>query len=350
MNPITIFFRGIWDTFRLFRMWLLLFLLIFVLALTVAVPFANVMEASVGNSLELSKLLPQYDHTVWSDFMNAHGDKITGIFNQVRWMLPLFLLLYIFLSGGIVKSFDSISEGFSGRRFMSACTYYFWRFFRLFFWLMLIQGLLALLIYRGAFLALLGNDWGNLRSEDTLINAGKILIPIHLFLATFLAMVADYTKVRMVKNDTWWALPEFARSFEMCVRYFFRTYLPYLLDILLLVGIYALYLFVADKIGMAGKVAIGLMVAIQTLVMFFRLGTRLFALGSANRMYDAIQRKENPIEENNVVSDTLVAPVPVAADSGEEDDENDDFDEEDQQYNEREDIIDWSPYLDEQQP
>jgi len=109
-------------------------------------------------------------------------------------------------------------------------------------------------------------------------------------------MVGDYAKVRMVKNDTWFALAEFMRSFGMCTRYFFRTYFPYLLDVLLLVGVYALYLFVADKIGMAGKVAIILMVIIQTLVMFFRLGTRLFALGSANLMHDAIQHKENPID------------------------------------------------------
>ncbi len=333
-------------------MWLLLFLLIFVLGLTVAVPFAGVMEESIGNSLEISKLLPAYDHTVWTDFMNAHGDKISGLTSQVRWMIPVFLLAYIFLSGGIVKSFATIHEGFSHQRFMAACTKYFWRFFRLFAWLMLFQGIVAALLYGGAYFIGLGGDFGNLRSESFFSNTGKILLPIHLFLATFIAMVGDYTKVRMVKEDTWFVLREFGRSLGMCLRYFFRTYFVYLLDIALLVGVYALYLFLAPKIGMTGKAAILIMLIVQTLVMFFRLGTRLFAIGSASVMYDGIQRKENPqiVEEISEEERAGITPVPapiVAKEEQESADLDDEFDEEDQQYNEREHIVDWTPYQDE---
>jgi len=235
---------------------------------------------------------------------------------------------------------------------MAACTKYFWRFFRLFAWLMLFQGLVVVLLYGGAFFFGLGGDFGNLRSESFFSDTAKIILPIHLFLATFIAMVGDYTKVRMVREDTWFVLREFGRSLGMCLRYFFRTYSVYLLDIALLVGVYALYLFFAPKIGMTGKVAILIMLIVQTLVMFFRLGTRLFAIGSANVMYEGIQRKENPqiveeiIEEDEQTA--IVAPVPVGAkESQEAADLEDEFDEEDQQYNEREHIVDWTPYQDE---
>jgi len=234
---------------------------------------------------------------------------------------------------------------------MAACTKYFWRFFRLFAWLMLFQGFVAGLLYGGAYFIGLGGDLGNLRSESFFSNTGKIILPIHLFLATFIAMVGDYTKVRMVKEDTWFVLREFGRSLGMCLQYFFRTYFVYLLDILLLVAVYALYLFLAPKIGMTGKAAILIMLIIQTLVMFFRLGTRLFAIGSANVMYDGIQRKENPqIIEEDIEKDeqaTIIAPVPVATDTQEDAHLDDEFDEEDQQYNEREHIVDWTPYQDE---
>ena len=349
MNPITVFFKGIGHTFRLFWMWLLLFLLIFVLGLTVAIPFAEVMQDSIGNSLEISKLLPAYDHTVWSDFMNAHGDKISGIVNQVRWMVPVFLLAYIFLSGGIVKSFVTISEGFSGQRFMAACTHYFWRFFRLFAWLMLFQGIIVVLLYGGAFLVGLGGDFGNLRSEAIFTDMGKFILPIHLFLAIFIAMVGDYTKIRLVKENKYIVIFEFVHSMGMCLRYFFRTYFAYLLDISLLVGVYALYLFLAPMIGMTGKTAILIMLMVQTLVMFFRLGTRLFAIGSANVMYDAIQQKENPqiINEVQEGAQTIV-PTPIVAQEEPQADaaDNDEFDEEDQEHNEREHITDWTPYQD----
>lgn len=349
MNPIIVFFKGISHTFRLFWMWLMLFLLIFVLGLTVAVPFAGVMEESIGNSLEISKLLPAYDHTVWEDFMNAHGDKVSGLISQVRWMVPVFLLVYIFLSGGIVKSFAMIPERFSSQRFMAACTQYFWRFFRLFGWLMLFQGIVVALLYGGIFFFGLGGDFGNLRSEAFFSKSGKIILPIHLFLATFIAMVGDYTKVRMVKEDTWFVLREFGRSLGMCLQYFLRTYSVYLLDIALLVGVYALYLFLAPKIGMTGKAAIFIMLIVQTLVMFFRLGTRLFAIGSASVMYENIQRKENPslVEEISTETQrTIVAPMPMVEREEEALADDDEFDEEDQEYNEREHISDWTPYQD----
>ncbi len=323
------------------------------MALTVAVPFAGIMEESIGNSLEITKLLPAYDHTVWTDFMNTHGDKISGLTSQVRWMVPVFLLAYIFLSGGIVKSFAMIPEDFSAQRFMAACTQYFWRFFRLFGWLLLFQGIVVALLYGGAFFFGLGGDFENLRSEAFFSNAGKIILPIHLFLATFIAMVGDYTKVRMVREDTWFVLREFGRSFAMCLRYFSRTYLVYLLDIVLLVGVYALYLFLAPKIGMTGKAAILIMLIVQTLVMFFRLGTRLFAIASANVMYTEIQQKENPqiveeIREEEAQNMVAPVPVPVAAGQAKETfEEDNEFDEEDQEYNEREHIQDWTPYQNE---
>ncbi len=347
MNPISIFFKGIWDTFRLFRMWLMLFLLIFVLAATVAIPFANVMQQTIGNSLELNKLLPEYDHTVWSDFTNVSGGEVYSIFGQNLWMAPLFLLLYIFLSGGMVKSFDAIPESFSFQRFWSASTYYFWRFFRLFAWLLLFQGVLAAVIYGGAYWATLDFDLSNLRDETILFNAAKIAIPVHLFLATIIAMIGDYTKVRMVKNDTYFVLREFLRSTGMCFRYFFRTYFVYLLDIALLVGLYFLYLFLAENIGMASTMAILTMIGIQTLTMFFRLGTRLFALGSANAMYDKVAQASLPVSEEEQaslpVSEEIVETTSIASEP-EPEPEEEDFDEEDQDFNEREHITDWSPY------
>ncbi len=346
MNPIAIFFRGIWDTFRLFKMWLLIFLLIFVLAATVAVPFANVMQNSIGQSLELQKLLPEYDHTVFSDFRNVHGDKLSGILGQLFWMAPLFLLFYVFMSGGIVKAYDQIGQKFSFQEFWGNCTRYFWRFFRLFAWLLLFQGVLAGIVYGVAFFIVLGGSWDNLRTETPIINAAKIVIPIHLILATFLAMVGDYTKVRLVKHGNWLVIEEFFKAEFMCIRYFFRTYFAYLLDIVLLVGIYVLYWFLAGKIGMASTSAILIMLIIQTLTMFFRLGTRLFALGSVNAMYDGIYAKENPASEEEAEEDeaTVVAPVALADTDRQEDRVEDEFDEEDQDYNEREHITDWSPY------
>lgn len=72
------------------------------LALTLGIQVHNVLEASIGQSLEINKLLAHYDHTVLTDFLKVHGASITPLLGQLRWLLLVWLVFSVFMNAGML--------------------------------------------------------------------------------------------------------------------------------------------------------------------------------------------------------------------------------------------------------
>jgi len=72
------------------------------LALTLGMQVHQVLESSIGSSLEISKLMRGYDHTVLTDFLKIHGASITPLIGQLRWMLLLWLVFSVFMDAGLL--------------------------------------------------------------------------------------------------------------------------------------------------------------------------------------------------------------------------------------------------------
>jgi len=74
------------------------------LALTLGMQAHSVLESSIGHSLEINKLLVQYDHTVFTDFLKVHGASITPLIGQLRWLLLVWLVFSVFINAGLLYS------------------------------------------------------------------------------------------------------------------------------------------------------------------------------------------------------------------------------------------------------
>ena len=72
------------------------------LALTLGMQVFNVLEASIGNSLEINKLIKDYDHTVLTDFLKVHGASITPLVGQLRWLVLVYGLFAVFIDAGLL--------------------------------------------------------------------------------------------------------------------------------------------------------------------------------------------------------------------------------------------------------
>ena len=72
------------------------------LALMLGMQVYEVLDASIGHSLEVNKLLQQYDHTVLTDFLKVHGASITPLIGQLRWLLLVWLLFSVFINAGLL--------------------------------------------------------------------------------------------------------------------------------------------------------------------------------------------------------------------------------------------------------
>jgi hypothetical protein len=95
--------KGIRTGARHWKTALVVYVIQLILALTLGFQVYHVFEASIGNSLELDKLLDGYDHTVLSDFLNVHGASVSPLVGQLRWLLVLYGIFSVFLQAGMLS-------------------------------------------------------------------------------------------------------------------------------------------------------------------------------------------------------------------------------------------------------
>lgn len=100
------------------------------LALTLGVQIYEVLEASIGHSLEVHKLMDGYDHTVLTDFLKVHGASITPLIGQLRWLMLLWLLFSVFINGGLLYCAAQPGQA-SARQFWQGGAVYFWPFLKI---------------------------------------------------------------------------------------------------------------------------------------------------------------------------------------------------------------------------
>jgi hypothetical protein len=95
-----------------------------VLVLLLSLQVFQVLEASIGKSLQINQLRDGYQHTVITDFLKVHGASITPLLGQLRWVLLIWLLVSAFLQGGLLYSaLDRSSNRLD--TFFSACSKFF---------------------------------------------------------------------------------------------------------------------------------------------------------------------------------------------------------------------------------
>lgn len=98
----SVFLHGFRIGMRQWRITAIVYFLQLCLALTLGMQVYDVLQASIGHSLEINKLLLHYDHTVITDFLKVHGASITPLIGQLRWLLLVWLLFSVFTDGGLL--------------------------------------------------------------------------------------------------------------------------------------------------------------------------------------------------------------------------------------------------------
>lgn len=116
-----------------FRQWRIVAIVYFFqlcLALTLGLQVGNVFETSIGNSLEINKLIENYDYTVISDFLSIHGASIKLLLEQLRWLLLIYVLFAVFIDAGLLVSADKSKEA-KVLDFWQGGASYFFSFFKI---------------------------------------------------------------------------------------------------------------------------------------------------------------------------------------------------------------------------
>ncbi len=327
MNFLIAYFKGIWLVLRKIRMWGFLYLINLIFALLVAIPMHNLLERTTGRSLAAERLLSDFDYPVFQDFMNEYGDEVAVVMGQSRVMFAFYLLLSIFLAGGILSIFKNHSQKFSFRDFWGGCTMYFWRMLRLTVYFLIIHififSVFAVFFYAGW----LREGLDGLKSEVQLINALKIMLPVYLLVASLFFMVQDYAKIHVVHRNPNWLFFPFWQSFSIAFGNFWKTYPLYLLNALTFAIIFVVFWYFRFSGNMDNMAMIAITFALGQAFIFARIGTKLLNLGSATLMYQSIVEEfpdRETIAQSEIPEETVAEDEPDEAPPPTQDDEDED--------------------------
>lgn len=189
-----------WPTlFSNAKLWITLFCTTLLFALFIASPFNQFIEDSFGHSAALNASIGKFDYTFIADALNNHGAKITTLFYSLKWIILLFVLLMVFLTGGMVYQIAMNPSKFTLANFVNNCMEHFWKYFKLFFIFIIIQVvLLAVLLLT---LNILLDGFSPFELEDdsrftSTLNNGLIIYAIFLTLSL---IIYDLCKVYILK-------------------------------------------------------------------------------------------------------------------------------------------------------
>lgn len=283
MNIISAYIQGLFTALSNFGMVLLLYVCNLMFGLVIAVPLHSVLKDSIGQSLEIQKIISAFDNTVFTDFMNEHGQLLSPLLEQVQWFSLLYVLLFVFLNGGVIH----ILTGKMG--FWEGCAKYFWRFFRLTLLFLFFHLLVAGVVF-GILRLIISNGFDLFGSEIPIYWSIVIGIGIYLVLASIVSALSDYAKIRIVTAERHSAIQAIMHSFGTVFGSFRKIYGLFLLNIFFIGIIYIFYWLLNSNFSTTGFFSVVFILLVQQFVMLLRMCAKVVNLASAMDLYRWIKR------------------------------------------------------------
>jgi hypothetical protein len=292
LNSYTTGFKSAFNTKKLVTT---IYVITFLMALMLAIPFGNTIQKEAGNSMAFSALLKGFDYTVYQDFMNHSGDAIRPFISTAVWLGIFYLLFTIFFEGGILTVLKRKEDKFTLRFFWEASAKYFSRFFRLALYMLITQAIIAVIIF--IILAqILSSVYNSAPNEISIFYTFVAGVVIYLLIFIFLLIVTDYAKVMLVENEEYRPFRTILRSFAFSFKHFLSTYFLYLLLLVVPILLYLIYFKLESAIGMTSGFNILVIFILQQLLIWSRVFTKIWILGSELNLYRSFDKKEEITE------------------------------------------------------
>jgi hypothetical protein len=279
--------QGIKQTWKYKPMVFFLYLLTFLLAIFVAYPLKTLLESTVGHSMMISDLVKGFDYTFLNDFKNVHGDGFLPIIDQSITVLVLYLLLFIFVTGGIIATFIQQAPKYNRSIFWGQSAEFFWRTLRLTVYFLLIHSFIFVVFAFIFYTSSNGLSPFTLENEGTIAFNFKFVAPAYVLVAAFFFMWQDYTKVFLVRENKTWIFQSLWPAFKFIIKNFRKTYGLYLLNLALWFLIIFINYSVSTLIEFKSSAAILPSFLISQVFVLFRLSLKLINISSINALYEA---------------------------------------------------------------
>lgn len=271
---------------RSLKMTFLIYSINLALALLVVFPFLGTLKSGFGDSMLPDALLKGFDFTSLVEFL-SNFKSIGGFIAQARWMIVFYLIVSVFMSGGILFIINN-KEKFSVISFLNGSVLYFFRFFKLFVYMLIFNLLVAVVVYMPLYF-IVDSASATVTSEASLFYIVLFGVIIHLVLFIILQMIAYYTKIRIVSEGSRKVFRSIFKSIKFVFKHFTSTLTLFVLQLIIPMLLLIVIFFFNDAIGMTSGFTILVMFIIQQAFVISRVFTRIWLYGS---QYDLFSRCE----------------------------------------------------------
>lgn len=249
------------------------------LGLLILLPAYATLGHEIGHSMAFTSLLDGLDYTVFGDFMDTNGDAVLPLLSVGRWLGVLWVMLSVFLAGGILLRFSQPDEPLRAGIFLAGCVQYAGRFAGLLGVVSLFFGVLLVIILIIGTLA--GAAVYNSVTEPVLFYIGIGTVVTALLVSSLIFCIGDYAKIILFRNDDRNPFRAFGRAGRLVLANLGATFGPYLVLVMAGTALFGLYFLVDDLIGMHNWPTIMLLFLIQQLLVAGRIFLKVWSLGTA---------------------------------------------------------------------
>lgn len=261
------------------KLWSLLYLVNLLFAGLVVVPLLCYLGDKLAFTKATDRLIGGFDFTLFNDFLNQNPEFLRLLSTQTIVVGFLFILLYIFLTGGILTRLKNMETDLHRLgNFWTGCGKYFWRLLRLSFYFALIHFGIAGLFFT-VFNWSVEGGLDYFTSEAAIFYRAKICLAFYGFFALFFFMVHDYAKVLVVTQNRRSIFREFWGAFGFVIKNIGTTVGLYLLLFGVFILISFLYGLTDGLIHRMSIPSLGLFLTGQIYVLL-QIGCKLMNLGS----------------------------------------------------------------------
>jgi len=255
MKILKTFEKGFQTTNKRLKMVVYLWLINFIFSVLIVTPVYFLIKKDLPRSLISDQILKGTELLWLGDIIYKYQDLLPAL---VGWFLVpaiFFMLLYIFLYGGIIGRIAAQDEKINLTSFLSDCSKYFFPFLRVF----LISLVAYLVVFGGihSLISALFNLWKKSASTEWPLILSSILeFLVLVLLFSIVRMFFDYVRVRLVVEKSKKAIRATLINLTFIGKRFFRAWFLYLLVGLITAVFGVIYLAVYQPLPKIGVLLI----------------------------------------------------------------------------------------------
>ncbi len=277
--------NGMGTTVRKPRLLVILYVVNLVFAVFVALPLLVLVQSELGASIWGSSVRP-VDLMWLGEAVLKYQESLPALLAAAVAGGVLYLVLHIFLNGGIVGRLLDREGPARLAAFAGDCGRYFWRFVRLF-----LMSLLFYVLTLGVFMQLVSALFRPLDENAATEWLPLILSNVHFLIALLLLsivhMIIDYTRIAVVADEEKKVLRALRHALTFLRKRFFRAWAIYLVIVALTLAGSVIFHAVLGRLGAAGLAPVVVGLVWMQFYIIFRIWIRTLFVAAQAEFYRA---------------------------------------------------------------